>query len=70
VGTELQLERDLPDLGRRNSFLFAVYKLVSAVWKHLIAFPIAQEWAFVTSRILAPASFKGRSHLHWRNAGC
>jgi hypothetical protein len=31
-------------------------------------FPIAQEWALITLRILTSASFKGRSHLHWESA--
>ena len=50
--------------------LVCFYKLVTAVWEHLIALLHSPRVGFYHLRILAAASFKGRIHLYHRHASC
>ena len=66
-GRIVQLEKDLFVLGKNNLFHYQSMFL-SCLGILDCSFPIAQEWAFNTSRILTPASFKGWSSLYWESA--
>lgn len=46
------------------------YKLVTSVWKHLIALSLwSKNCPLILQGCLVLLPFKERSHLHWRNAG-
>jgi hypothetical protein len=66
-GTFLAWEKELSVLSEAGVFLQTGHSCLEAL---VCLFSIVQEWAFIILRILTPASFKGRSHLYQRSAGC
>ena len=69
----MQLERDLSDLEKVTCAIRGWYSFTtghSCLGTLNCLFSIVQEWVFIISRILASASFKGRSHLHQKKVDC